>query len=53
VFQLNVDFMRKMPPDAHACNVMVGEVSCLQYQVSSVNIHINTCYAMKVFLKGF
>ncbi|XP_053386028.1 electrogenic sodium bicarbonate cotransporter 1-like isoform X2 [Mercenaria mercenaria] len=33
--KLNVDFMRKVPPDSQACNVMVGELSCLKYQVAA------------------
>ncbi|KAL3854846.1 hypothetical protein ACJMK2_014085 [Sinanodonta woodiana] len=31
--KLNVDFMRKVPPDAEAANVLVGELSCLKYQI--------------------
>ncbi|KAL4217260.1 Sodium bicarbonate cotransporter 3 [Mactra antiquata] len=33
--KLNVDFMRKVPPDSQTCNVMVGELPCLKYQVSA------------------
>lgn len=27
--------MRKVPPDSQACNVLVGEVPCLKYQISA------------------
>lgn len=33
--KLNVDFMRKIPDDAQVCNVMVGELPSLKYQVSA------------------
>ncbi|KAK3577145.1 hypothetical protein CHS0354_037481 [Potamilus streckersoni] len=31
--KLNVDFMRKVPPDAEAANILVGELTCLKYQI--------------------
>jgi len=33
--KLNVDFMRKVPDDANACNVLVGEMASLKYQLSA------------------
>ncbi|XP_060556502.1 electrogenic sodium bicarbonate cotransporter 1-like isoform X2 [Ruditapes philippinarum] len=33
--KLNVDFMRKVPPDSQACNVLVGELPCLKYQIAA------------------
>lgn len=27
--------MRKVPPDSQACNVMVGELPCLKYQIAA------------------
>lgn len=27
--------MRKVPPDSQACNVLVGELPCLKYQISA------------------
>nr|QTE04366.1 electrogenic Na+-HCO3- cotransporter 1 [Tridacna squamosa] len=33
--KLNVDFMRKVPEDAQSCNVMVGELACLKYQIAA------------------